>query len=384
MDNILSYIKDCCYGCGVCAVACGKNIISIQENEEGFYMPRITDMSKCVECKLCIDSCAFIHVGLVEELTVKESFAAWSNNDNVRRKCSSGGIGFELGKHLLMQNYKVCGVKYNAEQNRAEHYIASTPQQLISSIGSKYIQSYTKDGFRAINRKEKYLVTGTPCQIDSLRRYIRRLNINENNFVFMDFFCHSIPSLHVWHKYLQMVEKQVGKVTYVSWRNKFAGWHDSWIMSIEGKRGFYTSKLSDGDLFFKLFLKDFCINKACRKYCKYKYSASSADIRIGDCWGKTYASNVEGVSALVVFTTKGQTVISNLEGVSLIKYPFSVIAEGQMRVNAKRAYLDFLVKRILKTRIVLKSNMWNVIFLLEIIFHVPERVFNKLKKHYYK
>lgn len=60
-------------------------------------------------------------------------------------------------------------------------------EELIPSIGSKYIQSYTVDGFKAIDRKQKYLVTGTPCQIDSFRRYIRKFK-KEENFILMDFF----------------------------------------------------------------------------------------------------------------------------------------------------------------------------------------------------
>lgn len=113
------------------------------------------------------------------------------------KKCSSGGAGFEIGKYLLGEGYKVCGVRYDAEKNRAEHYIATTVEELIPSAGSKYIQSYTVDGFKAINRKEKYLVTGTPCQIDSFRRYIKKFRC-EDNFVLLDFFCHGVPSMLVW------------------------------------------------------------------------------------------------------------------------------------------------------------------------------------------
>ena len=92
----------------------------------------------------------------------------------MRRKCSSGGVGFELGRTLIGEGDKVCGVMYNAKANRAEHYIATTVEDLIPSIGSKYIQSYTVDGFKVIDRKQKYLVTGTPCQIDSFRRSIQK------------------------------------------------------------------------------------------------------------------------------------------------------------------------------------------------------------------
>ena len=201
----ISTIKDC-YGCGVCATVCSKHIIEIALNKYGFYEPYITDRTKCTSCGLCRETCSYVHDDLsLHNISIK-SYAAWSKDTQVRRKCSSGGVGFEIGRTLIKNGYKVCGVKYVPETNRAEHYIASTVEELIPSIGSKYIQSYTVDGFKAINRKEKYLVTGTPCQIDSFRRYIRKFRC-EDNFVLMDFFCHGVPSMWLWQKYTKEVER---------------------------------------------------------------------------------------------------------------------------------------------------------------------------------
>lgn len=345
----VSGIHDC-YGCGVCAIACAKQIITISLNEDGFYEPHISEPSKCTDCGLCVNVCSYSHDVLSLKSTHIKSYAAWSNDNVVRRKCSSGGIGFELGRTLIEQGYKVCGVRYNPDTNRAEHYIASTVVELIPSIGSKYIQSYTVDGFKSIDRKGKYLVTGTPCQIDSFRRYIQKFRC-EDNFILMDFFCHGVPSMLLWNKYMQEVEKTTGKITYVSWRNKFTGWHDSWAMSIDGektgekvdwhdsynilikgKEGFYNSRLSQGDAFYRLFLCDACLGKACYDKCKFKYDKSSADIRIGDLWGKTYQENEDGVSAVVVFTEKGNDVLQQCN-CTLIKHSFDVVAESQMKTN---------------------------------------------------
>lgn len=337
-----------CYGCGVCATVCSRNIIEIALNADGFYEPRITDKEKCTDCGLCTNVCSYFHEDLSLKNTCVKSYAAWSNDEKVRRKCSSGGVGFEAGRTLINNGYKVCGVRYNPEANRAEHYIAATVEELIPSIGSKYIQSYTVDGFKAINRKEKYLVTGTPCQIDSFRRYIQKFRC-EDNFVLIDFFCHGVPSMWLWKKYVAEVEKTTGKITYASWRNKFTGWHDSWTMSIDGektgekvnwhdsynllireKKGFYNSRLSQGDAFYRLFLSDSCLGKACYDKCKFKYDHSSADIRIGDLWGKTYKDNEDGVSAAITFTEKGDELLHKCN-CTLVEYPFEMVAEGQMK-----------------------------------------------------
>lgn len=351
MNNI-SKIHDC-YGCGVCATACGRKIIEIGLNAEGFYEPHITDPNKCTNCGICTEVCAYLHEDLSLQNQEIHPYAAWSKDYLVRRKCSSGGAGFEIGKYLLGQGYKVCGVRYNVDKNRAEHYIATNVEELIPSAGSKYIQSYTVDGFKAINRKEKYLVTGSPCQIDSFRRYIRKFRC-EDNFVLLDFFCHGVPSMLVWKKYTEWAEKQVGKITYASWRNKWTGWHDSWAMGIDGeehgekinwhdsydmlirgKKSYIESRLSQGDMFYELFLGDCCLGKQCYDHCKYKYNHSSADIRIGDLWGKTYNDDEDGVSGAVAFTQKGNEVLkqSNCE---LVEHSFDVVAEGQMKTCPQR------------------------------------------------
>ena len=352
MNKNISSVHDC-YGCGVCATACGRKIIEIGLNAEGFYEPHITDPNKCTNCGFCTEVCAYLHGELALKETKIYPYAAWSKDHLVRRKCSSGGAGFEIGKYLLGQGYKVCGVRYNADKNRAEHYIATNVNELIPSAGSKYIQSYTVDGFKAINRKEKYLVTGSPCQIDSFRRYIRKFRC-EDNFVLLDFFCHGVPSMLVWKKYTEWAEKQVGKITYASWRNKWTGWHDSWAMGIDGeehgekinwhdsydilirgKKSYIESRLSQGDMFYQLFLGDCCLGKQCYDHCKYKYNRSSADIRIGDLWGKTYNDDEDGVSGAVAFTQKGNEVLKQCN-CELVEHSFDVVAEGQMKTCPQR------------------------------------------------
>lgn len=360
-------IKDIhdCYGCGVCATVCSRNIIEIHLNDDGFYEPRIVDESKCTDCGLCVDVCAYSHDEISVNNVPAASYGAWSKEAAVRRKCSSGGVGFEIGRYLIAQGYKVCGVRYNVDKNRAEHYIATTTEELIPSIGSKYIQSYTVDGFKAIDRKDKYLVTGTPCQMDSFRRYLKKFK-KEDNFVLMDFFCHGVPSMLMWNKYVKWAEEKVGKLTYVSWRNKFTGWHDSWAMAIDGeekgekidwhesynllireKKSFINSRLSQGDMFYRLFLSDACLGKACYEKCKYKYNHSAADIRIGDLWGDTYQNDDDGVSGAIAFTEKGKAVLDGCN-CEFVEHPFDVVAEGQMRVCPKRTRLYHRTMQLLR------------------------------------
>lgn len=360
MHNISSIQN--CYGCGVCSASCGKRIISIELNQDGFYQPRITKHRECLDCGICLDVCAFSHDELAftpNQSSIK-SWAAWSDDESVRYKCSSGGVGFEIGRQLIERGYKAVGCRYDIKEQRAEHYIATTVDEFVQSIGSKYIQSYTEEAFKQIKRKDdKYLVTGTPCQIDSFRRMIQRFRCEEN-FVLMDFFCHCVPSMHAWKAYLKLLEPRIGEVTYASWRNKPTGWHDSWTMIVKGEKGENISWMSKGDLFYKLFLGDICLGPQCESACKYKWDKSSADIRIGDLWGRTYQEDQKGVSALIVFTEKGRSVVESLKGVTLIEQPFNIVAEGQMRVNAHKKELTQVVMWQLKNKLSLNSVLFKL------------------------
>lgn len=347
----ISDIHDC-YGCGMCAKPCPTNIIDIHLNKKGFYEPFVTDAAKCIHCGLCRDVCAYIKDDLAVSNKPLASYAAWSKDKKVQRKASSGGVGMEVALYLLKQGYKMVGVRYNADKGRAEHFIATTPEEILQTSGSKYIQSYPVDGWKGINRRDKYLVTGTPCQIDSFRNYIKRMKLPEENFVLLDFFCHGVPSMNVWKKYTADVEKVVGKITYASWRNKWTGWHDSWAMGIDGerqgdkidwhdsynmlireKKHFIQSKYSEGDKFYQLFLGNCCLGDQCYFHCKYKWDSSSADIRIGDLWGDTYSNNEDGVSAAIAFTAIGKEILLN-SNLDLTPYSFEVVAEGQMKKAA--------------------------------------------------
>lgn len=395
MDNI-SEIKDC-FGCGVCAMACNQKIINIKLNDDGFYEPYISDIERCTNCGICLSVCAYNAHDIALSISKPKAYAAWSKSHDVRRKCSSGGIGFEIGKYLISEGYKVCAVKFNAQDNQAEHYIASTLKELIPSIGSKYIQSNTYAGFQNIDRKQKYLITGTPCQIDSFRRYIQKFRC-EDNFVLMDFFCHGVPSKLMWDKYVAEIEKKIGKIAYVSWRNKFTGWHDSWAMAIDGvnhgepikweesynmlirgKKSYLNSRLSQGDIFYKMFLSNTCLNKPCYDKCRFKYNHSSADIRIGDMWGKEYRHNEDGVSAAIAFSEKGKRIIESSD-CELTEYPFETVAEGQMKTRIRHPFTRRFIMRALKEGKLSLSEIYDKYQKPYKVLLLPKRIFNKIKR----
>ncbi|MGD8779511.1 MAG: Coenzyme F420 hydrogenase/dehydrogenase, beta subunit C-terminal domain [Ignavibacteria bacterium] len=384
MKNNISVIKDC-YGCGVCAIVCPQKIIQIELNQNGFYEPKLFDLNNCLHCELCLSVCAYSHKELALNITDKiDGYAAWSNSEAIRYKSSSGGVGYELGKYHIQQGYKACGVRYNIEKQRVEHFLTDNEKDYQASIGSKYIQSYTIDAFSAFKKKEKYFITGTPCQIDSLRRYIRQKNV-EANFVLVDFFCHGVPSMLMWKKYVQSIENKIGKITEFSWRNKQRGWHDSFAIKANG--GKYISPLSKRDIFYQMFLSDSCLGKACYDKCKYKTTASSADIRIGDLWSKTYKNEDKGVSGLLAITEVGKQIVGSIKNeVVFIPENILVVTEGQMQKSPPRPILYGIYMRMLKspsvslkTEALMITKGKKVKYYLTLFAH-PQLIISKLNK----
>ena len=377
-NNILVFSS--CYGCGVCSAICPKHTISLQLNKDGFWQPMIAEKEDCINCGRCLDVCAFSDLDLYPQQAIK-GFATWSKDLQVRKKASSGGTGFEIAKFHIEMGYKGVGVKYNPEKQQAEHFIADNVKAYIQSIGSKYIQSNTQNAFAQLKKGEKYVITGTPCQIASLRKYIRKRKM-EDDVLLIDFFCHGVPSMNVWTKYLVEIERKIGKVTYASWRNKEAGWHDSWAISLDsqkvrttidwhdsyemlirGKKGCYVKKKSDGDLFYKFFLGDFCFNRVCYK-CPFKCENSAADIRIGDLWGSKYESNEEGVTGVLVYNERGEAALTN-SNVEAIIEDISVVTEGQQQSNMSMPKYYALIMYLLRSTLSL-----NVVFQLSKILRI--------------
>ena len=120
-------------------------IISLKETSDGFYAPIIQEQDKCIDCGLCLRICVHLIMTQLHKTTHQLIHMQPGAILNCKRTLISGGIGFEIGRWAIDNGYKAVGVRYNPQKNRAEHYIASTVEDYMPSVGSKYIPSYTAD-----------------------------------------------------------------------------------------------------------------------------------------------------------------------------------------------------------------------------------------------
>ncbi len=311
----MEYITDnnLCTGCSVCQCICPAKAISMQEDKSGFFKP-VIDNTKCINCEKCKKTCP---ANFNDVQSCKSTYYAAQNEDlNTRDLCSSGGIFPLLTDYVLRLNGYIAGAVYDA--NHEVRHIVTNDKNLIKKIyGAKYSQSEIGTLFKEIkallSKDEYVLMSGTPCQISALRRYLGR---EYDKLITVDIVCNSIPSRKAWREYLkfraQFDKQTLLNIAEINLRSKSTGWTDySYNTEFHYKNGNITHLKASNDPFIQFFVKGYISNKACEN-CKYKGTRGESDITLGDCWGiwksiPDFDDN-KGTSIIIVHTDKGKMI----------------------------------------------------------------------------
>lgn len=321
-----------CTSCQMCGAVCPKGSISFRLDKDGFYRPLVDE--SCIDCGLCVSVCYKFDKEILPtseaDLANAPLYAAAAKDDTLVAQTTSGGIADLIARHLIREGYRCVGVAYDDAADRAEHRIASTEEETRAFRGSKYIQSYTMGAFREMVksvRTEKFAVFGTPCQIYAVSRYLSRRNLRDR-CVLVDLYCHGCPSMWAWRKYAKELKAELGQPHFdrVEFRSKAKGWGNFHVRaSVNGKSVFVSSPKRDE--FYALFFSDQVLNCVCDD-CALRSTLAYTDIRLGDFWGKKYAANVRGISAVSLATARGRQVFDALR--------------PQLSVCSEHPYSDFL------------------------------------------
>lgn len=312
-----------CSSCAACANVCARNAISMQLDAEGFYRP-VIDSEKCVRCGKCEKICPSVH--LVENPNASKAIpltlAAYAKNERIRLESSSGGVFSVLAERILDDGGVIVGVA-QLSKTHFGHVFVEEKAGLKKLRGSKYVQADVGLVYRnvksLIKNGRKVLFSGTPCQVAGLYAALENLASSTNLFT-VDVVCHGAPSVRVFEKYVDSVEKNnSAEVLFTSFRDKRIGWNmNSMTMSLISVSGenFQISESEEKNKYLRLFIKNFCLNESCST-CRYSRLPRIADITLGDYWGveKCHPEMYDdkGTSVILINTDRGRALFETVK-----------------------------------------------------------------------
>lgn len=313
MNHIGEQTNIACSGCGACAAVCPRQAISLSLDDAGFFHAVVRE-DLCINCGLCQSVCnRFSPISNGKDLRESPLYALQSGDDGIVRHCSSGGIAHELAAACLSKCWAVCGVIYDPENDRAEHRLITSPEDLPLLDGSKYLQSDTTVLRQVLDLAKSgtsIAVFGTPCQIGSLSRAAERLGLRDR-LLLVEIFCHGVPSYKLWEHQCGRMKKKLhtDRFDRVLFRYKKDDWHSYCLRADADGRSFFGAR--ETELFWQVFFENILLGDACFD-CEMRKSKSLADLRLGDYWGRRFQERSDGVSAVFALTERGKQAICSL------------------------------------------------------------------------
>lgn len=314
MGKVLFNDKADCMGCSACFAACPKNAIEMKADSEGFLYPQIQE-AKCIDCGKCERVCPLKNER--SERLPLCFLGAKHKDPQIRASSSSGGVFSLLAEGVQQAGGVIYGAAFDKSFS-VKHMRAETEDAWHPFRTSKYVQSDMGNCFAQVEKDlqagRKVLFTGTPCQVDGLKRYLGSEE-KMTNLLTCDIICHGVPSPRVWKDWLESLKSQgkfaIGRINFRDKEN--VGWHRSTvtIWDLEGK-----VRLKEGQtqaLFFRLFFNHLILRPACHR-CGYASFNRPGDITLGDFWGveKQFPEfdDDKGVSLVMCNTQKGREQLS--------------------------------------------------------------------------
>lgn len=311
--------RDQCCGCAACANKCPTGALTMARDESGFWCPRV-DYGKCVECRLCEQACPILNPREKRSPEPKV-YAAWNNQPDVRRDCSSGGMFPLFAERALKEGGAVYGVAYD-ERFIPRFKRIDDARDLPALRSSKYAEAEVglilRDVLADLKAGRTVVFAGTPCQIAGLRGYLGR---EYDNLLTFDLCCHGIPSSVFLRKRLNALEKQKGeKIVEIRFREKKLGWTGlaPGNISVTYESG-ETSVFKREDIFFtRAYTSNLSLRQSCGS-CPFATIPRQGDVTLADFWGLGYAKPFEypkndGVSLVLVNSPQGEAGLEKIRG----------------------------------------------------------------------
>lgn len=311
-SNILKTRElDLCTSCEICLATCPEEAITM-ENKFGQFLPKVDDR-RCKKCGLCLELCPGIDTDLQKleyEKTSRnmfdgpclESYTAYSNDPEIRKNSTSGGLITDLTTNLIKNKEFDAAfiLDFDKFEGRpARLNITNNINKILKAAKSKYIPASVYKVVEALKKRDnkKYIIVGTPCQIYGIKKFIKKFNVSKKNLLFLGLFCDKTLNFNIIRYFENTYRNPNEKLIKFEFRTKEKyGWPGNSKIYFDSGRELIIDKSVRMQL-KKIFQLNRCL------FCFDKLN-KLADISFGDCYieGK---DDFNGKSSVVVRTKKG-------------------------------------------------------------------------------
>lgn len=316
MINITDKVN--CCGCSACANACPKNCITMTEDSEGFLYP-VVDRALCINCGLCERVCPIINVQ-TEISKPQTAYLIQNSNEQVLKESTSGGAFTAFAQTVIENGGVVFGAALD-DKLEVRHICVDRGEDLYKFRNSKYVQSVLGDCFKQaktfLDSGRQVLFSGTPCQIEGLKSFLRK---DYDNLYTVDVVCRACPSPMIWRKYKDF-RSDNNEFTGAKFRDKADyGYDYSQISLTDGKKRQHYGVESDP--YLRAFFNEFSDRPSCYS-CAFKKRYRVSDVTIWDCFDvykfdKGFDDN-RGVTRALVHSSKGEYLIEQAKNRCKVK-----------------------------------------------------------------
>lgn len=328
--------KNMCTGCEYCVNICPVGAIKMEPDEYGYLFPVISD--KCINCGRCGKECPNMQK---KEFKMPESvYAAARTERDKLIKSSSGGVFAAIAETLLSEGgWVIAGCALNEELSPVQ-IIVDNKNELEALYGSKYVQATMGNIYNDImiklERGYKVLFSGTPCQVDAIKKYTK----NHENLYTVEVICHGVANEKMFLSYLEMNDRN--SIKSFVFRDKSQGWSfNNKIIYKSGGAKKVNHRLSS---YMTYYLNGETYRESCYE-CKYAGELRGADITIGDFWGimkqradlKAKIDVEKGVSCLLINTIKGKSLVERAP-IDCHSVSYGDVKEGNEPLNYPSKY----------------------------------------------
>jgi len=309
-----------CYGCVSCKNNCPMEAITFKVDDKGNSYPEV-DKNKCIECKICDKFCIINDANNVCNKN-QQYYAFVNKNQQEIVRSSSGGAFLAILNYFfeIKESIVVYGVelKYNPKVY-AEHTRVTTYEEAKRFCGSKYVHSDMSVIYNNILediQQEKFvIISGLPCQISAVKKFLRGKRVSEDNIFFIDLICHGTGGQQFFDDFISYLEKKYkSKIIEYKFRDKNQSWkgYPSYVKFENGKELKNTLILRNFPI---IYLKGYLMKETCFN-CQYSKVEREGDITLGDFWGiekvKSTIDYNKGVSLIIANSLESKKVLNFL------------------------------------------------------------------------